>query len=83
MMEAGASIVDEDIVYEAIQIAQNVNLEVISLQEDFIEEAGQEKSDFVPRGHDPAAVEKARDILGNKIYEAMRDSSAQDDMRVR
>ena len=83
MMEAGASIVDEDIVYEAIQIAQNVNLEVISLQEDFIEEAGQEKSDFIPRGHDPAAVEKARDILGDKIYEAMRDSSDQDDMRVR
>ena len=28
-------------------------------------------------------MEKARDILGNKIYEAMRDSSDQDDMRVR
>ena len=81
MMEAGASIVDEDTVYEAIQIAQNVNLEMLSLQEDFVEEAGQPKSDFVPRGHDPAAVEKARNILGNKIYEAMRDSSDQDDMQ--
>ena len=32
MMEAGAKEVDEDVVFEAIQLAQSVNLEIISLQ---------------------------------------------------
>ena len=35
MMEAGANEVDEDTVFEAIRIAHETNLEVISLQEDF------------------------------------------------
>ncbi len=43
MMEAGAKEVDEDVVFEAIQLAQSVNLEIISLQQDFTEESGIQK----------------------------------------
>ena len=83
MMEAGASEVDEDTVFEAIQMAQDINLEIISLQDDFQEEAGKEKSEFVSKGHDPEAVDQAKQILGNRIYESLVASSDQDDMKIK
>ena len=83
MMEAGASEVDEDTVFEAIQMAHNINLEIIGLQDDFQEEAGKEKSEFVSRGHDPEAVDQAKEVLGNRIYDALVASSDQDDMKTR
>ena len=83
MMEAGANEVDEDTVFEAIRIAHETNLEVISLQEDFAKDVGKTKSDFIPHGHDPEAVAKAKEILGTQIYENLRDSEDQDDMRSR
>ena len=83
MMEAGANEVDEDTVFEAIKIAHETNLQVISLQEDFAKEVGKEKSDFIAHGHDPEAVSKAKEILGNQIYENLKESSDQDDMKSR
>ena len=71
MMEAGAKEVDEETVLKAIELAQETNLQIIDLQADFTEKAGKEKSEFTPRGHDPAAIEKARDILGDRIYQSM------------
>tara|TARA_B100000945_G_scaffold74648_3_gene57406 strand:- start:11975 stop:14188 length:2214 start_codon:yes stop_codon:yes gene_type:complete len=81
MMEAGATEIDEDIVYEAIEIAHQTNQEIINLQEDFVKIAGKEKSEFTPIGHDPEAVEKSRSILGDQIYQALCDASDQDEMR--
>ena len=83
MMEAGANEVDEDTVFEAIRIAHETNLEVISLQEDFAKDIGKAKSDFVPHGHDPDAVSKAKEILGTQIYENLKESEDQDDMKSR
>ena len=40
MMEAGASELPEDVVYEAIQLAQNVNEEVIDFQDEIVEAVG-------------------------------------------
>ena len=81
MMEAGAKEVDEETVLKAIELAQETNLQIIDLQVDFAEKAGKEKSEFTPRGHDPAAIEKARDILGDRIYQTMKDSNDQQDMK--
>ena len=81
MMEAGAKEVDEETVLKAIELAQETNLQIIDLQADFTEKAGKEKSEFTPRGHDPAAIGKARDILGNRIYQTMKDSNDQQDMK--
>ena len=83
MMEAGAKELDEDVVFEAIQLAQSVNLEIISLQQDFTDESGIPKADFVPKGHDPEAVKQARGILGDRIYTALSDAEDQEDMRNR
>ena len=83
MMEAGASQLDESIVFEAIELAHKTNLEIISLQEDFLKEVGKPKVEYTPRGHDPKAVAKASEILGNSIYDAMKDSSDQSDMKIR
>ena len=81
MMEAGAKEVDEETVLKAIELAQETNLQIIDLQVDFAEKAGKEKTEFTPRGHDPAAIEKARDILGDRIYQTMKDSNDQQDMK--
>ena len=83
MMEAGATEIDEDIVYEAIEIGHQTNQEIIQLQEDFVKIAGKDKSDFTPIGHDPEAVEKSRSILGDEIYQSLCDASDQDDMRAK
>ena len=64
-------------------MAHNINLEIIGLQDDFQEEAGKEKSEFVSRGHDPEAVDQAKEVLGNRIYDALVASSDQDDMKTR
>jgi polyribonucleotide nucleotidyltransferase len=81
MMEAGVKELDEATVYEAIEIAHNLNLETIALQEEFVSMAGKAKTTFTAIGHDPLAVEKARSILGNKIYEALKASDNQDEMK--
>ena len=81
MMEAGANQLDESIVFEAIEIAHKTNLETISLQEDFVKEAGIPKVEYTSRGHDPKAVEKAKSILGNGIYDAMKEATDQSDMK--
>ncbi len=81
MMEAGAQEVDEDVVFEAIQLAQSVNLDVISMQQDFAGEIGKPKAEYTPRGHDPEAVKQAKSILGDRIYGAMTEAENQEDMR--
>lgn len=83
MMEAGASEIDEKIILEAIKLAQDTNLELIGLQKDFAAEAGMPKSDYELKGHDPAAIDKAKAVLGNRIYSALCDATDQDDMKVR
>ncbi len=83
MMEAGASEIDEKIILEAIKLAQDTNLELIGLQKDFAAEAGMPKSDYELKGHDPAAIDRAKAVLGNRIYSALCDATDQDDMKVR
>ena len=49
MMEAGASEVSEDIVLQAIEYAQEVNIQGIELQEQLAEEYGKPPMAYVPR----------------------------------
>ena len=52
MMEAGASEVSEDMVLEAIERAQEVNLQIIELQEELAKEFGKPSMTYVPRSYD-------------------------------
>ena len=72
MMEAGASEVSEDMVLEAIELAQEVNLGVIELQEDLAREFGKPAMDYVPRGYD-ADVSAA---VADEVSEALADALA-------
>lgn len=83
MMEAGASEVDEEVILKAIKLAQDTNLELIQFQKDFAAEAGKPKSDYELKGHNPAAIDKAKSVLGNRIYDALCDATDQDDMKIR
>jgi len=83
MMEAAALQVDEDTVLKAIERAHEINLEIISLQEDFAAKCGKPKRDYTPRGHDPDAVKEAADLLGNRIYETLSEAVDQEDMETR
>ena len=83
MMEAAALQVNEDTILRAIERAHEINLEIISLQEDFASKCGKPKSDYTPRGHDPDAVQEAGDLLGNRIYETLSESVNQEDMETR
>ena len=51
MMEAGASEVSEDVVLEAIERAQEVNLQIIELQEELAKEFGKPSMTYVPRSY--------------------------------
>lgn len=81
MMEAGANEVTEDIVIEAIELAQEANLQVIDLQEQLASEAGKPKTDdYERRGYDPELETKVSDVLGERVLEALRlEGDASDD----
>ena len=81
MMEAGASEVGEDIVLEAIEQAQEANLQLIELQEELASSVGKPKTDdYERRGYDPELETKVSDALGDRVLEALRlEGSASDD----
>ena len=58
MMEAGASEVSEAIVLQAIEYAQEINLQGIELQEQLAEEYGKPSMEYVPRGYSEELTEK-------------------------
>jgi polyribonucleotide nucleotidyltransferase len=73
MMEAGASEVSEDIVIDAIEKAQEANIQVIELQEELAAGAGKEKRDDYERlGYDPELEDKVSEALGDRVLEALR-----------
>ena len=81
MMEAGASEVGEDIVLEAIEQAQEANIQLIELQEELASSVGKPKTDdYERRGYDPELETKVSDALGDRVLEALRlEGSASDD----
>ncbi len=59
MVEAGASEVSEDVLLEAMRLAQEVNGEVIALQEEMAEKLGKEKSAYISSPATPDEVKTA------------------------
>lgn len=79
MMEAGASEVSEDIVIEAIEVAQDSNLKIIELQEELASSVGKLKSDYERRGYDPDLEIAISEALGDRVLEALRLESGESD----
>ena len=71
MMEAGATEVSDELVLEAIQRAQEVNLELIALQDEMAREVGKKKVDFESHAYPEELGGKVADILGARLAEAL------------
>ena len=71
MMEAGASEVSEDLVLQAIERAQEVNLEVIEMQERLAAEFGKPNMEYVPRGYDADLAAKVAEDATERLAEAL------------
>ena len=82
MMEAGASEVSEDLVLQAIERAQEVNLEVIELQERLAAEFGKPKMEYTPRGYDAALAAKVAEDAVESLVEALALPDGESDAKV-
>lgn len=81
MMEAGAEEVAEDVVFEAIRLAHEVNLDLIDFQQDIIESIGKPKSDNWQSFAYPDELDGlVGGILGNKVVEAFSSSTGKQDL---
>lgn len=71
MMEAGASEVSDEMVLEAIKLAQDVNLQVIALQDEIVQAAAKQKTQYKSfRYSDELDILVDRAVTG-KIVDAM------------
>ena len=82
MMEAGASEVSEDVVQQAIEYAQEMNLYGIELQEELAEAHGKPPMTYVPRGYDAELTEKVIEEVAEPFNEALGLSSDESDEKV-
>ncbi len=71
MVEAGAKQVPEDVMLEALEFAQNVNVEIIALQDELIAKAGKPKLEFEPKKAHPAVKEKVKGALEGSLDELL------------
>ena len=74
MMEAGANQVSDEIVIEAIERAQEANLQAIDLQEEMVREIGKEKVGFKSGAYPEELGRKIADILGDRLAGALSAS---------
>ena len=70
MMEAGASEVSEAVVLQAIEYAQEINLQGIELQEQLAEEYGKPSMEYVPRGYSEDLTDKVVGEVVEPLNEA-------------
>ena len=70
MMEAGASEVSEAVVLQAIEYAQEINLQGIELQEQLAEEYGKPSMEYVPRGYSEELTDKVVGEVVEPLNEA-------------
>ncbi len=82
MMEAGANEVSEDIILEAIEQAQEVNLQIIQLQEQLAESFGKQNMEYVPRGYDAELTGKVIAESLDDLGEALALPGSESDARV-
>ncbi len=71
MMEAGASEVSENTVLEAIERAQEVNLEVIELQEELAAVFGKPSLEYTPRAYDADLTAEVSEAVSERLADAL------------
>lgn len=82
MMEAGASELPEDVVYEAIQLAQNVNEEVIDFQDEIVEAVGKPTIEYPDNSFPEAITQRVIDVSGKRLEDAFSKSTGKSDFNI-
>lgn len=67
MMEAAANELSESIIEEAIELAQERNLEVIDFQDEIVSSIGKPKSEWTPNVHPEELNDKIEGLLNGRI----------------
>ena len=83
MMEAGASEVSDEMVLEAIKLAQETNLQVIELQDEIIEAGAKPKAEYVPFGYPKELDSLVDKAVQGKLADAMSPEGGKAEMGAR
>ena len=83
MMEAGASEVSDEMVLEAIKLAQDTNLQLIELQDEIIEAVAKPKSEYSPFGYPKELDGLVDKAVEGKLADAMSPEGGKADMSAR
>ena len=83
MMEAGANEVSDDMVLEAIDLAQRVNLELIAMQDEAVAAGAKPKADYVSHGYPKDLDPLVETAVGDKLTEAMSPEGGKADRAAR
>ena len=83
MMEAGAGELSEEVVLEAIRVAQETNLEVIDLQEEMVRSVGRPKVAFESGPNLEELEARVGTILGERLTQALDESEGKADQSSR
>ena len=70
MMEAGAHELSEEVVVDAIKLAQETNLKVVELQDELVRAAGREKVKFTAPEMPAGVAEEVNGLLGDGLSHA-------------
>ena len=83
MMEAGASEVSDEMVLEAIKLAQDTNLQLIELQDEIIETVSKPKAEYVPFGYPKELDSLVDKAVEGKLTDAMSPEGGKAEMGAR
>ncbi len=83
MMEAGASEVSDEMVLEAIKLAQDTNLQLIELQDEIIEAVAKPKSEYTSFGYPKELDGLVNEAVEGKLADAMSPEGGKADMSAR
>lgn len=80
MMEAGSKEISEEIVVQAIEKAQEINVKTIEMQDEMVRDVGKPKGDYTPFGYPEELDSKLKDMLSSKLSSAFSSSDGKVDL---
>lgn len=80
MMEAGSSELPEEVIFDAIKRAQEVNLKLIAFQQDMAEVVGKPKSSYDSFAYPSELDDALANLLGSRLTDAFATSTGKLDL---
>jgi polyribonucleotide nucleotidyltransferase len=80
MMEAGSQEISEEIVVQAIEKAQEINVKTIEMQDEMVKDVGKEKGSYSPFGYPEELDAKLNAMLSSKLNGVFSSSTGKADL---